>query len=585
MALLPRLVGVLLFATVAAGLNCDAARRAVAASCDAFGEGSHPCHMVRMYNTAQCDIELGESDDLLAAPAKPAKAAAPAKKAEAATVEKKVETKVEKKVEKKVQPAAAPAKKAKAAPAAPAKKAPAAPAAPAKKAPAAPVAPAKKAPAAPAAPAKAAPAASAKPVEKAAPAPAAAAPAARVNPKAANGLVKALKDEEKAASTGDIHETIRLANVVYAKAQKMCQCHLNKKAVAAAAPAASVEEKKAEAATKAAEVKAEAPKVVAAQAKADAKAAAVAKPGTSLQKLEKEGVVNPKAAKTANKLSLDTAKEFAKEVKKKEAGSLADPMKTLKSEKKEAQKTAVEQAKVKKKAALAAAKLKADKAANKAMSEGKDPKPIVKKIMAAANKKAMEDEAKGARKASAAVIKLGVKDVKKKQDDEERENVAKMTKALPKGVGLQRAFEKIEEQKVTALKKEQQRKVEKAAVKEMETVSKAGRKGLSEGAKEVLVAQLKKQSEENAEKVKPNDAAAKKLEKEEEKIEDTKSPAKAGDKVMFGKSENELAKEALTTNQKTVSKAAKAKDDKDAKKAEAEKKTEQGTGGAEVEML
>merc|ERR1719181_2452493 len=211
MALLPRLVGVLLFATVVAGLDCDAARRAVVASCDAFGAGSHPCHMVRMYNTAHCDIELGESDDLLAAPAKPATAAAPAKKAEAATVEKKVEAKVEKKVEKKVQPAAAPAKKAKAAPAAPAKKAPAAPAAPA----------------------KTAPAASAKPVKKAAPAPAAAAPAAQVNPKAANGLVKALKDEEKAASTGDIQETIRLANVVYAKAQKMCQCHFNKKAAAA----------------------------------------------------------------------------------------------------------------------------------------------------------------------------------------------------------------------------------------------------------------------------------------------------------------------------------------------------------------
>lgn len=219
------------------------------------------------------------------------------------------------------------------------------------------------------------------------------------------------------------------------------------------------------------------------------------------------------------------------------------------------------------------------------MAEGKDPKPIVKKIMAAADKKAMKDEAKGAVKAPAAVIKLGVKDVKKKQDDVERENVAKMTKALPKGVGLQRAFEKIEEQKVTALKKEEQRKVEKAAVKEMEGVVTAGRKGLSEGAKEALIAQEKKQSEENAEKVKPNDAAAKKLEKEEEKIEDTKSPAKAGDKVMFGKSENELAKEALTTNQKTVSKAAKAKDDKDAKKAEAEKKTEEGTGGAEVEML
>merc|ERR1719506_733722 len=436
MALLPRLVGVLLFATVVAGLDCDAARRAVVASCDAFGAGSHPCHMVRMYNTAHCDIELGESDDLLAAPAKPATAAAPAKKAEAATVEKKVEAKVEKKVEKKVQPAAAPAKKAKAAPAAPAKKAPAAPAAPA----------------------KAAPAASAKPVKKAAPAPAAEAPAAQVNPKAANGLVKALKDEEKAASTGDIQETIRLANVVYAKAQKMCQCHFNKKAAAAPAPApaASVEEKKAEAATKAAEVKAEAPKVVAAQAKADAKAAAVAKPGSSLQKLEKEGVVNPKAAKTANKLSLDTAKEFAKEVKKKEAGSLADPMKTLKSEKKEAEKAEVEQAKVKKKADLAAAKQKADKAASKAMAEGKDPKPIVKKIMAAADKKAMKDEAKGAVKAPAAVIKLGVKDVKKKQDDVERENVAKMTKALPKGVGLQRAFEKIEEQKVTALKKEEQ---------------------------------------------------------------------------------------------------------------------------------
>merc|ERR1719487_2360118 len=575
MALLPRLVGVLLFATVVAGLDCDAARRAVVASCDAFGAGSHPCHMVRMYNTAHCDIELGESDDLLAAPAKPATAAAPAKKAEAATVEKKVETKVEKKVEKKVQPAAALAKKAKAAPAAPAKKAPAAP-----------VAPAKKAPAAPAAPAKAAPAASAKPVKKAAPAPAAAAaPAARVNPKAANGLVKALKDEEKAASTGDIQETIRLANVVYAKAQKMCQCHFNKESCRCPCPCSVCGGEKAEAATKAAEVKAEAPKVVAAQAKADAKAATVAKPGSSLQKLEKEGVVNPKAAKTANKLSLDTAKEFAKEVKKKEAGSLADPMKTLKSEKKEAEKAEVEQAKVKKKADLAAAKQKTDKAASKAMAEGKDPKPIVKKIMAAADKKAMKDEAKGAVKAPAAVIKLGVKDVKKKQDDVERENVAKMTKALPKGVGLQRAFEKIEEQKVTALKKEEQRKVEKAAVKEMEGVVTAGRKGLSEGAKEALIAQEKKQSEENAEKVKPNDAAAKKLEKEEEKIEDTKSPAKAGDKVMFGKSENELAKEALTTNQKTVSKAAKAKDDKDAKRAEAEKKTEEGTGGAEVEML
>merc|ERR1711918_60973 len=88
--------------------------------------------------------------------------------------------------------------------------------------------------------------------------------------------------------------------------------------------------------------------------------------------------------------------------------------------------------------------------------------------MAAADKKAMKDEAKGAVKAPAAVIKLGVKDVK-----------------------------------------------------EMEGVVTAGRKGLSEGAKEALIAQEKKQSEENAEKVKPNDAAAKKLEKEEEKIEDT----------------------------------------------------------------
>merc|ERR1711943_177762 len=107
------------------------------------------------------------------------------------------------------------------------------------------------------------------------------------------------------------------------------------------------------------------------------------------------------------------------------------------------------------------------------------------------DKKAMKDEAKGAVKAPAAVIKLGVKDVKKKQDDVERENVAKMTKALPKGVGLQRAFEKIEEQKVTALKKEEQRKVEKAAVKEMEGVVTAGRKGFSEGAKEALIAQEK----------------------------------------------------------------------------------------------
>jgi len=402
----------------------------------------------------------------------------------------------------------------------------------------------------------------------------------------------------QAASTGDIHETIRLANVVYDKAQQMCKCHLDKAAavVAVAPAAATVEkkaavpkkeaavEKKAETAAKVAAIEASAPKVVKAQVAADAKVKASA-PASALNKLEKAGVVNPAAAKTANKLPLDTAKEFAKKVKKEEAKSLDDPIKTLKSEKKEADKAEAEQLEVKKKADLQKAKAKANAAAIQAAKDGKDPKPIVKKIMAQANKKAMEAEAKGAAKASPAAIKQSKADVKKKTAEEERDNVAKMTKALPKGVGLQSAFEKIEAQKLSAVRKDEKRKVEKAAAKELEGTVNIGQKELTSEAKAALNAASKKKSQAAGKALAPQDAAAKKLEKEEEKIEDTKSPAKAGDKAMFGKSEKQLAKEELTTKQKSVSKAAQAKDAKDAKAAEAQKQTDKGTGASEVEML
>merc|ERR1712159_266267 len=76
-------VGVLLCAGVVAGLDCEAAHKAMASTCEIFGRESQPCHMLRFHHTAKCagDVELGESQ----APAGNAIGQVMAKEAQAAS--------------------------------------------------------------------------------------------------------------------------------------------------------------------------------------------------------------------------------------------------------------------------------------------------------------------------------------------------------------------------------------------------------------------------------------------------------------------------------------------------------------------
>merc|ERR1719247_1406445 len=76
-------VGILLCAGVVAGLDCEAAHKAMASTCEIFGRESQPCHMLRFHHTAKCagDVELGESQ----APAGNAIGQVMAKEAQAAS--------------------------------------------------------------------------------------------------------------------------------------------------------------------------------------------------------------------------------------------------------------------------------------------------------------------------------------------------------------------------------------------------------------------------------------------------------------------------------------------------------------------
>merc|ERR1712167_494524 len=152
------------------------------------------------------------------------------------------------------------------------------------------------------------------------------------------GLLNKLKEEEKAASNGDIVETIKLANIVYAKAQKMCHCKaaLQKEA-------------------KPAEAK---PAVPAAKA--------------GLPKALKGKGLEGKAAVAASKLPLDTAKELAKEVKKSEANSVDDPVATSTKEWKEIQKEEAEEAKASMAAEKAQNQLKVQNVIAEKAADGKD---------------------------------------------------------------------------------------------------------------------------------------------------------------------------------------------------------------------
>jgi len=55
-------LGVLLCASMVAGLDCEAAHKAMGSTCEIFGSDSQPCHMLRFHHTAKCvGVELGES--------------------------------------------------------------------------------------------------------------------------------------------------------------------------------------------------------------------------------------------------------------------------------------------------------------------------------------------------------------------------------------------------------------------------------------------------------------------------------------------------------------------------------------------
>merc|ERR1711959_335594 len=81
------------------GVDCDKAGKALASTCQAFGEDSDACHTVRLYHTASCKLlirepVIGESEEKTAPSAKKlAKAVAKAKSKSADKAEKKAEKK------------------------------------------------------------------------------------------------------------------------------------------------------------------------------------------------------------------------------------------------------------------------------------------------------------------------------------------------------------------------------------------------------------------------------------------------------------------------------------------------------------
>merc|ERR1711934_534224 len=85
------------------GVNCEKAGKALASTCQAFGEDSDACHTVRLYHTASCKLlirepVIGESEEKTAPSAKKlAKAVAKAKSKSADKAVKKAEKKLEKK--------------------------------------------------------------------------------------------------------------------------------------------------------------------------------------------------------------------------------------------------------------------------------------------------------------------------------------------------------------------------------------------------------------------------------------------------------------------------------------------------------
>lgn len=317
------------------------------------------------------------------------------------------------------------------------------------------------------------------------------------------GLMNALKEEEQAATKGDIAETIRLANEVFDKATKMCKV-------------------------------AKHPLFVNDTSTSNATDASNAKGTKDVSTLTAEGV----PANLANKLPLDAANELAKEIKKKEGGSLADP---LGAGKKEISKEQALEMKEKLEAAKRDDAIKIQEAGAAAAAEGKDAEAVMKKLKAEAAKRHAEMEAAipGSSDDSPAAQKVANDDLKKKQAAAEKENVKNMLGGLPPGKGLKTAFIKIEQSKLTAVKNAEAEKVAKAAAEMEEKKSDENMKSLTKEGQALLLKTQKKAQEDKSDMENPQKMykEGNALKAEEEKIESQTPPGQSNDEQMFGKKE------------------------------------------------
>lgn len=175
-------------------------------------------------------------------------------------------------------------------------------------------------------------------------------------------------------------------------------------------------------------------------------------------------------------------------------------------------------------------------------ADGKDVEKAKKDEEAKLQQKEATNQAKLADpNNSDAAMQAGNKMLKAKQDELERQNVARMNKSMPPGMGLRKEFNKIEAEKVKAQQKGAAEKKAAAAKKEEEQMEADGVAALTSQGQALLSKgnQQKAKDQENA--LKPKGAEAK-LEAEEKKVEETTTPGKEADKAMFGKSEQELMK-------------------------------------------
>merc|ERR1711990_873262 len=402
------------------------------------------------------------------------------------------------------------------------------------------------------------------------------------HPHPKQGLLTALKEEEKAASKGDVMETIRLANQVYDKATQMCKDAkhplFTKPKEAPKKEAEKKEPEKKEPEKKEPEKKEPEKKEPAAEKKerkeAEKKADFAQKFPVYSDELEKEGV----PAADAKKLPLDAAKGLQKEIAKKENKSLEDP---ITKKPKIAKKSDALEMRQKIEALKREDAIKIQEAGSQAAAEGKDAQAVMKKMKAESDKKIaqMEAEIPGSEYDSVEEQKVANDELKRKQKVVEKENVKNMMGSLPAGKGLKTAFLKIEKSKLDAVKVAQEQKVAREAAKMEEKKSEGAMNALTEEGQKLLLKE-KKKAAQNAEDMKNPQKMVeenKALKAEEKKIQEENPPGQSNDSQMYG-NKDEAAK---LEDPKKVDKSKLAKADADAKKTAAA----EAAGGAEVTML